>query len=402
MNDTDSVLTATVNFAIDYQSSLGNHTDIYHAQTVNFWRDIIPESIQKQIARADLEKPARIEMRPGEVLPLYDPKNHFEVKRDQFNSQGTNGRPVRPYSGRFYPLGRLKGVAGIFPQNIQPFRCLNTSDRSIEAELNHPLSNATVQLEANVLEKNVKRDERGGTCIDWMEMITSGSGMQMRVNGTPTAFFNEDPFRRKDENPDRDFYQRPRFVQHIDSKADEIITGLYGRLLKPGMQVLDLMTSWVSHIPVDLDLAAIHGLGMNRAELNANERLTSATIHDLNQNPHLPYDKDHFDAVLCTVSIEYLTQPFRIFKEVARVLKPGGVFVTTFSNRWFPPKAINLWGQIHEFERMGLVMEYFAESGAYTDLSTLSVRGFPRPYEDKYFPQLRYADPVYAVWGTKK
>ena len=402
MNDSNTNAIATVNFAIDYQSPLGKHTDIYHAEKVNFWRDILPENIRDQILAAEIDRPVRIGFQPGEVMPAYDPRNHFDVKKYQFNSHSTNGSSVRPYSGRYYPRGRLKGVAGIFPQNILPFRCLNVGNSTIEADLNHPLSDKQIQLEANIIERSIKDEERGGTSIDWIEAITSGSGMQARVNGTPTAFFEDAPFSRDDERNDSEFYSRPRFVQHIDAKADEIITGLYGRLLQPGMQMLDLMASWVSHIPVDLELAEIHGLGMNQAELAANPMLTATEIHDLNRNPRLPYPDAHFDAVVCTVSVEYLITPFDVFKDVARVLKPGGVFITTFSNRWFPPKAIRIWPQIHEFERMGLVMEYFAHSGEFVQLETLSVRGFPRPYEDKYFPQLRYADPVYAVWGTKK
>lgn len=402
MNIVDTDALATINFAIDYKSPLGKHTDIYHAAKVNFWRDIIPEDIRNQILAAEIGKPVHLSIRPGEVMPAYEPRNHFEIKRYQFNQQYFNGGSVQPHYGRYYPRGLIKGIAGIYPQNIQPFRCLNVGDKTIEAELNHPLADKQIQLEANVIEKSVKEEERGGTSIDWIEEITTGAGMQSRVNGIPTGFFEESPFDREDDRPDSEFYRQPRFVQHIDSKADEIITGLYGRLLSPRMKVLDLMTSWVSHLPLDLELAEIQGLGMNQAELSANPMLTATRIHDLNRETILPYAGSEFDAVLCSVSVEYLIRPFEIFKEVARVLKSGGIFITTFSNRWFPPKAIKIWHQIHEFERMGLVLEYFADSGEFIQLETLSVRGFPRPYEDKYFPQLRYADPVYAVWGTKR
>ena len=108
---------------------------------------------------------------------------------------------------------------------------------------------------------------------------------------------------------------------------------------------------------------------------------------------------NEFDGVMCTVSVEYLTRPMAVFSEVARVLRPGGRFVVTFSNRWFPPKAIRVWQELHEFERMGLVLEYFLQSGGFGGLNTLSNRGLPRPTDDKYYPQIRLSDPVYAVWG---
>ena len=108
-----------------------------------------------------------------------------------------------------------------------------------------------------------------------------------------------------------------------------------------------------------------------------------------------------FDAVICSVSVEYMTRPFEVFRDVARILKPGGIFIHTFSNRWFPPKAIHLWQELSEFERMGLVLEYFLDSGGYRNLETFSARGWPRPETDRHYPEIMTADPVYAVWGQK-
>jgi hypothetical protein len=117
--------------------------------------------------------------------------------------------------------------------------------------------------------------------------------------------------------------------------------------------VLDLMASWESHLPADHGLGEIVGLGLNEEELNANRLFGDHLVHDLNREPRLPFDDASFDAVICSLSVEYLTQPFEAFAEVARVLRPGGRFITTFSNRWFPPKVIRTWEQLHEFERLG-------------------------------------------------
>jgi len=141
---------------------------------------------------------------------------------------------------------------------------------------------------------------------------------------------------------------------------------------------------------------------MNAAEMAANPQLTDFKVHDLNQNPQLPFADKSFDLSLCTVSVEYLIHPDAVFAEVARVLRPGGVFALTFSNRWFPPKAIRVWPGLHEFERMGLVLEYFLRSGKFADLHTFSSRGWPRPESDKYYPQFLKSDPVYAVWGKTR
>ena len=168
------------------------------------------------------------------------------------------------------------------------------------------------------------------------------------------------------------------------------------------MQVLDLMSSWQSHIPGRHRLKRLVGLGLNQRELDRNHQLTESIVQDLNVEPKLPFPDDTFDVVLCTVSVEYLIDPLAVFDEVARVLKSGGYMVVTFSNRWFSTKAILLWKELHEFERMGLVLEYFMQTGAFDDLHTYSMRGLPRPHDDKYFPEIFYSDPLYVIWGRKQ
>jgi SAM-dependent methyltransferase len=180
-----------------------------------------------------------------------------------------------------------------------------------------------------------------------------------------------------------------------------VITGLYAGMLRPGMRVLDLMSSWTSHLPDEILFTEVVGLGMNPEELQANKRLNRFVVQDLNQLTTLPFENGSLDAVVCTASIEYLTRPFEVFSEISRILKPGGLLVMTFSNRWFPPKVIRIWTELHEFERMGLALEYMILTGSFENLHTFSMRGLPRPETDKYFGEQRYSDPVYAVWGQK-
>ena len=225
--------------------------------------------------------------------------------------------------------------------------------------------------------------------------------MQTRWRGTPTDFWSDQPFLRRDAGPDSAFYSQPRLVDHIDRTCIAEIRALYGRLIPAGARILDLMSSWHSHLPEALAAGQVTGLGMNREELDHNPVLDQRVVHDLNADPRLPFDDGSFEAIVCTVSVEYLTDPFAVFREAARVLAPGGRLVVTFSDRWFPPKAILLWEWIHAFERPGLVLEYFLESGQFRDLSTWSLRGLPRPADDKYADRLATSDPVYAVWGER-
>ncbi|MBT8340483.1 MAG: class I SAM-dependent methyltransferase [Desulfatitalea sp.] len=217
-----------------------------------------------------------------------------------------------------------------------------------------------------------------------MGLLNDGPGMQARWDGNPTDFFSGNSYSRKDQQWDAKFYDSPRLVQHLDKTARDVATQLYERFIADGMKVLDLMGSWVSHLPKKIHRIKVSRLGMNRTELEHNPVLSDNRVHDLNTDPTLPYASESYDAAICTASVEYLIQPLAVFKDLARVLRPGGVFVVTFSNRWFPTKAIGIWEQIHEFERMGLVMEYFLRSGAYTNLGTYSTCGLPRPGNDRY------------------
>jgi SAM-dependent methyltransferase len=268
-------------------------------------------------------------------------------------------------------------------------------------DLGHPLADRSVTAKVTVGSVLPKSTERGGSLRHWGELVTRGVGMQARWNGKPTDFFSDDPFRREDESPDHLFYRQPRLVQHIDDTAINMIRQIYGRFVQNGSCVLDLMSSWQSHLPEEINPEQVDGIGLNETEMKKNPVLTDYNVQDLNSNPELPFATSRFDTVVCTVSVEYLTRPLDVFAEVARVLKPDGWFVVTFSNRWFRTKAIQIWPQLHEFERMGLVLEYFHRTALFSDLHTYSVRGLERPAHDKYYGQVPSADPVYAVWGRR-
>jgi hypothetical protein len=289
----------------------------------------------------------------------------------------------------------------VYRQNIQTFRCVGFDDHHLQVDFNHPLSDKELHLTAVIHSVTKGTRSTGGRCTDWIETIAGGPGMQIRTNGKPTDFFSDDPFSRKDNDEDGRFYVNPRFVNHVDNAAIGQISDLYGKFLKPGMRVLDLMSSWTSHVPPQVHLGRLTGLGLNKEELQANEQLSDYIIHDLNINPRLPFNDNSFDVVVCTVSVEYMIRPFEVFEEINRILKPGCYFVVTFSDRWFPPKVVKIWHEMHEFERIGLVMEYFLASGKYRNLETFSIRGLPRPLDDKYYGQRRVSDPVFCVAGAR-
>jgi SAM-dependent methyltransferase len=193
-------------------------------------------------------------------------------------------------------------------------------------------------------------------------------------------------FRRHDDGPDALFYLQPRFVTHIDAAAVGAVTQLYRELFSPGGAILDLMSSWVSHLPPEVEYGRVVGVGLNRAELAANPRLNAFSVQDLNATPLLAFDAAEFDGAAICVSIQYLTQPVVVLREVGRVLRDGAPLVVTFSNRCFPTKAVAIWQALDDAGHANLVERYLRDAGNWTDIVT-----FERT------PKLPDSDPLFAV-----
>lgn len=312
-------------------------------------------------------------------LPLaVVPRSHFRLRTE-------------PVPGRFYPRMVFADLAQ-GPRDLHPVRLLARDEDKVQADPNHPLANRGPQL---VLRRSDAEPAQGTRMADLFE----GPGLQQLPDDPAQAYFSLEDLSRPDEGLDEQFYAQPRFVHHLDAACRGEITRLYGRFLRPGMRVLDLMASWHSHLPEEPRDLCVSGLGMNAAELAANGRLSERVVKDLNSRDGLPWGDACFDLVVCTASIEYLVRPQGVMAEVRRVLRPGGVCVVCFSDRWFPPKAIRVWGEIHPFERPALVLSLFQAAG-FGDLHTESLRGLARPSDDKYAEQRAAADPLFAVWGV--
>ena len=198
-------------------------------------------------------------------------------------------------------------------------------------------------------------------------------------------------FRRFDEADDSEFYSFPRRVVHIDDGAIDALTRLYAALLPAGGRVLDLMSSWRSHLPAGFGGTVI-GLGLNAVEMAENPQLAAAVVHDLNREPRLPFGDATFDAVVCAVSVQYLTKPLEVFRDVCRVLRPGAPFVVSFSNRCFPDKAVALWRLTDDQEHAEAVAAYFSGSAE-------GGRVWAAMESFEHTP--RQGDPLYAIWARR-
>ncbi len=198
-------------------------------------------------------------------------------------------------------------------------------------------------------------------------------------------------FRREDPSDDELFYEYARLVVHVDDDAVAAITKYLGAALPKNGVILDLMSSWRSHIPEDFPKQKLVGLGMNTVELAENPQLDERVVHNLNKDPQLPFADNTFDAAVVTVSVQYMTQPVRVFKEVNRVLKPGALFHVIYSNRMFPTKAVLIWQLMDDAQHGDLIASYFNNSTGWDEPKVLDVS--PKSPS--------YSDPVYVVTAAK-
>ena len=202
--------------------------------------------------------------------------------------------------------------------------------------------------------------------------------------------FTPEMFQRMDESDDPLFYAFPRKVVHIDEPAIAAVGQFLAATFASHGVLLDLMSSWRSHLPPGFVKQRLVGLGLNAEEMADNPDLDEYVVHDLNADPRLPFAADYFDGAVVTVSIQYLTQPLAVFAEVRRVLKPGGPFVVLFSNRMFPTKAVRIWQVLRDERRAELVRAYFHYA-----------EGYEEPVFHDLSPNPGISDPLYAVCARK-
>ncbi|MBV8889627.1 MAG: methyltransferase domain-containing protein [Alphaproteobacteria bacterium] len=195
-------------------------------------------------------------------------------------------------------------------------------------------------------------------------------------------------FDKIDAEDDDVFYEPPRLVCHIDEGAIAALTEYYRTVLPAGGVLLDLMSSWVSHLPPEIGYAEVIGHGMNAAELAANPRLNRWFVQNLNRDPVLPLQDRSIDAAMICVSVQYLQRPVAVLREVARVLRPDAPVVISFSNRCFPTKAVAVWRALDDAGHQRLVELYLRHAG-FEKVETLRLAEW---VED-------FSDPMFAVLG---
>ncbi len=379
-----------------YATGTTNHTDHYFCGDVNMWRDVFSNEHREILYGS----------KAGENLVLAHDCRLVAVKsngrkkilKTQWQPPGKLKENREPRVGRWYPQGHLRDIAGIFPQTTAPFRVVDMSTEHMIIDCNHPLAGKAVKIEAHIVDLSENTKERGGRCTDWLEeAVANGPGMQLFLDNNRVDYAEPTAWVRQLEEDDKYFYRKPRFVNHIDSLARNRLLNYTIGMIHEEMRILDLMSSIESHLP---EKGIVTGLGLNSEEMRRNPRLSEYIVHDLNTKLYLPFSGEEFDCVTCHLSFEYLLQPAQIIHECARVLTDNGLLIISISNRWFPEKVPQIWKMLHEFERLGYVLEHMRDD--FTDIETVTYRNWPRPEDDPHYFTIPTSDPLFIASARKK
>ncbi len=405
----------SIELTLSWSDDLVTYEDHYFLVKTNFWRDFYPAVLDYQIKRSELHQTLEINYKAGEFfkgagLGEYEKHDIKNIQEYLFKPYVKGGDPlkaalqhgIQASIGRFYPRGYIEGVAGCFREDMRPFRVLKKQDKSLEIDLNHPLMHLPLKLTATIIDIFDAQQQNGGRCTDIAELITyDGPGMQCLLPSQSSDYFSAMPFSRLIEDDDTLFYEKIESGDIVDLTAIDTVQNFYAKFIDNGAHVLDLMACEKSFIAAELN-CTISGLGLMESELKNNQALSDYTVHDLNKVTKLPYQDQQFDVVVCSFAMEYVIQPFEIFKQVARILKPGGTFMVAFSDRFYKQKAIALWEDVHLFERMGVVLEYFRQSDEFSELLCESSRGKIRTEDDPFKNSNIYSCPMFMIKGKRK
>lgn len=389
-NSTGSFILST-----SYGTPKTRHTDYFYCGGVNMWRDYFTDDHKKIILGSEL----------GETVTLledhqYIPRNNSlirRVKKENWQPASMHNQTLRPRLGRWYPQGIMRNLPGVFPQSTNPMRITADYGEACEVDYNHPLAGKNLSIRVQINELSSTTKERGGRCTDWIEeALANGPGIELFLDEGEVDFEEPEKMTRVADGSDSHFYAQPRLVNHIDETARGHLLGVSKKIINPDMRVLDLMSSMQSHLP---PCQSVTGLGMNAEEMQANSILTEHLVHDLNAQTAIPFSSQSFAAICCHLSFEYLLYPEKVLEECYRLLTDDGVLLISFSNRWFPEKVTRIWQLLHEFERVGYVMQHVVRE--FSNIETFSFRNWPRPYDDPHYMQVQTSDPVYVIVAGK-
>lgn len=355
MNAFNNNAVGAIEFTLAWEKDGLTHEEWFLGRKFNPVNDVFPRGMREALEGKQTGESVTIRYEPRYCIPRHRDTLLQTFGLDRLRKKTVDGRPIVPLEGRFYPQGHIDGLLDVYPNTLTPFRLIELDEESFTADRNHPLANIPVTITARLQYVEERTAGTYGSLTHWREATCDwGPGMQAMRDSEPTTFFHPEFFDREDAS-DTEFAP-----PSMDVKAHENLAAIQARFVKPGMRVLDF------------------SLGTTRPE-------------------------GKYDAAVCICSMEYMTRPVDILRFVAHFLEPGAPVLLAFSNHYDPKRAIRGWKELHEFERMGLALEYLRVANLFENAGTVSLRNDWRYEDDPRFLETKgVSDPMYVAYGHKK
>lgn len=340
-------------FTVSWQKDRINHEEWYLGRKFNAVNDIFPRGMREALEGKREGDSVTLTYEPRMCIPRHKDSLVRTIPMDRLRKKTIQGKPITLQLGRFYPQGHINGLLDIYPDTLTPFRLIGLDDDHFIADCNHPLATIPITIEARIQYLEPRETGTYGSLSHWREATCDwGPGMQAMFGGIPTNFFHEQFFQKQNAGePSR----------AMDNNARDNLEALYARHIEPGMSVYK----------DEIDVL--------REQANS------------------------YDAVIFTQAFEYIENPVATLKAAADHLNPGGVVLIGFTNQFDATHVIQGWEDMHEFERMGLILEYLRQAGLDAEAGTYSHRNDWRDKSEPDFMEKKgISDPVYVVYGHKR
>lgn len=354
MNTFNNGAVGALEFTVIWERDGIAHKEWFLGRRFNAVNDIFPHGMREALEGKQQGESVSFTYQPRKCIPRHRESLVRTFTLDRLRKKTVFGRPIIPRLRRYYPQGHIDGLMHIYPDTLTPFRLIGLDTETFVADCNHPLAQSAVNIEAKI--NYIEERETGtyGSLTHWRETVCDwGPGMQGRFQNQPTDFFLPGFFDRKIKDSS---FQTPA----LDAQAEKNMQKIFSRHLNPDARILDF----------------------------------SLGAHDVVHG--------EYDGAVCILSIEYMADPVLVLKTVRSRLAPCSPVLIGFSNHFDPERCIQGWADIHEFERMGLVLEYLRQAGLDVHAGTISIRNDWRDKDDPKFLEARgVSDPVYVVYGHK-
>ncbi|NDV18958.1 hypothetical protein GO013_05930 [Pseudodesulfovibrio sp. JC047] len=336
-------MTGSIDFSVRWEHNDTLHEERFLGQEINPVHDIFPRGFREALEGKKVGDSVTQTYPPQMLSPRHSDDLVQTYDLDRLRSRTVLGEVIIPRVGRFYPQGYIDGLPERSPDTLTPFRMTALDETTFTADHNHPLANFPVTITATVHHLETRTSQTDESPTDWVKVLCDcGPGMQTPLADEPTDFFHPAFFNRLNTD------HTPFVPPVLDSVAQKNLEAAYVPFISTEMRVLDF------------------SMGTER--------------------PHGKYD-----AARCVCSIEYMDRPVDIIRYISHFLTPGAPVLIAFSNRFDANNTIQGWTELHEFERMGLVLEYLRYTKLDANAGTLSIRNNEKGQND----------PIYLVYGHK-